>query len=566
MQRATAAAAGTRPSSFTIPPMRIALVRTCAFALLVSSLHAKTFDLSTATVADINEAFDAGALSSEKLVGLYLQRIEAYDKQGPKVNCVITLNPQALDEARALDAERKAKGARSPLHGIPIVLKDLIDVAGLPTTAGFTPFGAPVPLRDSTIVSRMHAAGALILAKVSTTNWFGVGFKDTHPIGESLNPYNLTLSPGGSSNGPGVALACYFATLGVGTDTSVSVQSPSSNCSIVGMVGTYGMVSRAGIVPRGATQDRAGPMGRSVYDVLTLFSVISGWDAEDLTTFHPMGHFPQGDWAQELKAATLKGKRLGVLREMIPTGEPFAEGAAIFERALDDLRKAGAYIVDPIMTGSPNIAADTGQGRGRTAEYEKFAFTNAYLARLGTAAKYKTVEEMIEKVGREKFGNSMLAAASLPAPDESADYLARYKAREMHIALIAGLQERYALDGFVQPFTIAPAPGLEGSRPERDGASRAGSYGDRPGVNNLTSTLGLPAVVVPGGYTPSKNFPIAIQFFGKPFTDLQVAQLAHSYEQVSKRRKTPETTPPLPGEVFDYRSPSEKNAVAAARE
>ena len=302
---------------------------------LETSSRAATFDLSTATVADINQAFDAGALTAEKLVGLYLKRIEAYDKQGPKVNCVITLNPKALDEARALDAERKAKGPRSPLHGIPIVLKDLIDVAGLPTTAGFTPFGAPVPPRDATIVARMHAAGALILAKVSTTNWFGVGFKDTHPIGESLNPYNLALSPGGSSNGPGVAMACYFATLGVGTDTSVSVQSPSSNCSIVGMVGTYGMVSRAGFGPRGATQDRAGPMGRSVYDVATLFSVISGWDAEDLTTFNPIGHFPQGDWAQELKAASLKGRRLGVLREMIPNGAPFEEGKAIFERRVD---------------------------------------------------------------------------------------------------------------------------------------------------------------------------------------------------------------------------------------
>jgi Asp-tRNA(Asn)/Glu-tRNA(Gln) amidotransferase A subunit family amidase len=532
----------------------------------VSSSRGATFDLSTATLADIQAAIEAGALTSEKLTQLYLARIEAYDKRGPKVNCVITLNPKALEEARALDTERKAKGPRSPLHGIPIVLKDLIDVAGLPTTAGFTPFGAPVPARDAAIVARMHAAGALILAKVSTTNWFGIGFKDTHPIGESLNPYNLTLSPGGSSNGPGVAMACYFATLGVGTDTSVSVQSPSSNCSVVGMVGTYGMVSRAGIVPRGATQDRAGPMGRSVHDVVTLFSIMSGWDAEDMTTFAAMGNFPSGNWAKELKAGSLKGKRLGVLREMIPTGEPFAEGAAIFEQALTDLKKAGAYIVDPILTGNPNIAADTGQARGRTAEYEKFAFTNAYLARLGAAAKFKTVEEMIAKVGKEKFGNSMVTAAELPAPDQSDDYLARYKARQMYIALIASLQERYALDGFVQPFTIAPAPGLEGSRPAGGEGGRGGSYGDRPGVNNLTSTLGLPALVVPGGYTPNKNFPIAIQFFGKPYTDLQVAQLAYGFEQATKRRKTPETTPPLPGEVFEYTPAREKTTVASNRE
>ncbi|HEY9012546.1 MAG TPA: amidase family protein [Devosia sp.] len=529
--------------------MKRLFVHWFALALVIapSVVCAKTFDLATATIADINDAFDAGALTSEKLLQLYLARIEAYDKQGPKVNCVITLNPNALAEARALDAERKAKGPRSPLHGIPIVLKDLIDVAGLPTTAGFVPFGAPVPTRDATIVARMHAAGAIILAKVSTTNWFGLGFKDTHPIGESLNPYNLSLSPGGSSNGPGVAMACYFATLGVGTDTSVSVQSPSSNCSVVGLVGTYGMVSRAGIVPRGATQDRAGPMGRSVYDVATLFSIISGWDAEDLTTFNPIGHFPDTDWAKELKGTDLKGRRIGVLREMIPTGPQYEEGRAIFERAIEDLRKAGAYIVDPIMTGSPNIALDTGQTRGRTAEYEKFAFTNAYLARLGSAAKYKTVEEMMAKVGPEKFGNAMNVAAKLPAPDESADYVARYRSRQMYIKLISDLQEKYDLDGFVQPFTIAPGPELESTRTES--ATRAR---DPSAVNNLTSTLGLPAVVVPGGYTPSQNFPIAIQFFGKPFTDKNVIELAYAYEQVSKRRVSPASVPALPGETFDY--------------
>lgn len=539
-----------------------------AFAPFALSAAPKTFELSTATLAEINEAFDAGALTSEKLLGLYLKRIEAYDKAGPKLNAVITLNPKALDEARALDAERKAKGPRSPLHGVPIVLKDLIDVAGLPTTAGFKPFGAPVPLRDSFIVAKMRAAGAIILAKVSTTNWFGIGFEDTHPIGESLNPYNLELSPGGSSNGSGVAMGAYFATLAVGTDTSVSVQSPSSNCSVVGMVGTYGMVSRAGIVPRGATQDRAGPMGRSVYDVAALFSVMAGWDAEDMTTFAAMGHHPQDDWSQHLRTASLKGKRLGVLREMIPAGAEFDEPRAIFEQAVADLREAGAYVVDPILTGNPNIATDTGQGRGRTAEYEKFAFTDAYLARLGTAAPFKNTAEMIAKVGKEKFGNSMIMAAELGAPDKSPDYLARYAARQMYIDLIAELQDRYKLDGFVQPFTLV-VPRRDSARAATastasGGRRTSGSYGDRPGVNNLTSTTGLPAVVVPGGYTPSQNFPIAIQFLGKANSDLEVIKLAHAYEQATKRRKAPPTAPALPGETFTY-EPSAPTRIAAGQ-
>ncbi len=536
----------------------LAFISTLALAPLAAA--PTKFELATATVADINKAFDAGALTSEKLLELYLKRIEAYDKAGPKINAVITLNPQALAEAKALDAERKSKGPRSPLHGIPVVLKDLIDATGMPTTAGFVPFGAPMPPRDATIVARMKAAGAIILAKVSTTNWFGPGFDDTHPIGESLNPYNLDLSPGGSSNGSGVAMAAWFATLAIGTDTSVSVQSPSSNCSVVGLVGTYGMVSRAGIVPRGATQDRPGPMGRSVYDVATLYSVISGWDAEDLTTFSPMGFFPQDDWAQHLRGASLKGKRIGVLREMIPSGAEFDEPRAIFEKAIEDLRAAGAYVVDPILTGNPNIAVDTGQGRGRTAEYEKLAYTDAYLARLGAAAPFKNTAEMMAKIPKEKFGRSMITSVELSAPDKNGDYLARFAARKMYIDLIAELQGRYKLDGFVQPFTMS-IPARDGNR---DGSTtrRGGSYGDRPGVNNLTSTTGLPAVVVPGGYTPKQNFPIAIQFLGKAHTDLEVIKLAHAYEQVTKHRKSPATTPALAGETFTYESPADARVAA----
>src|SRR5688572_31937171 len=299
------------------------LARTLAASLLLllsAATNAANFDLSTATIADINAAMDANALDSEKLVGLYLKRIDAYDKKGPKLNAVITLNKNALAEARALDAERKSKGRRSALHGIPIVVKDLIDVAGMPTTAGFKPFGAPVPLRDAAIVTKLKAAGAIIIAKVATVNWFGNGFDETHVIGKSLNPYHLEFQPGGSSNGTGVSMAAWFATVGVGTDTGGSVRGPSAFNSLAGMVATQGLVSRSGIVPRGATQDRAGPMGRSVYDIALLLSYMTGWDAEDLMTTRGFGHFPQSNLNDLLTAPDLKGRRIGVLREMISEG------------------------------------------------------------------------------------------------------------------------------------------------------------------------------------------------------------------------------------------------------
>lgn len=496
-----------------------------------------TFDLQTATLADIQAAMDAGALTSEKLVRLYLNRIAAYDKNGPNINAMITVNSKALEEARLLDEERKAKGPRSQLHGVPVVFKDLIDVAGLPTTAGFNPFGAPVPTRDATIVKRLRAAGAVMLGKASTVNWFGNGFDETHPIGATRNPYNLLYSPGITSNGPGAAMAAYFATLGVGTDTSASVQMPAANSSVVGFVATQGMLSRAGIIPRGATQDRAGAMGRSVYDVAAMFSVMAGWDAEDLITFRAMGHFPEGDWSKQLSPDDVKGKRIGVLREMIYEGPAHEEGRAIFQQALEDLRQAGAYVIDPILTGI-NLKEESLGTWNRTAEYEKIPYTDSYLARLGDAARFRSVREMIESVGPEKFSRSMVAALELLPPDESPDYLARYRAREMFINLIHDTMDRFALEAIVLPYRTVPPDPLVGER-------------FAEATNNLTSHTGLPSVIVPGGYM-KENFPVGIQFFGKHNTDLTILQIAYGYEQATKRRKTPETTPPLPGETFEY--------------
>jgi amidase len=514
-----------------------------ALSLLAASAAAQaaTFELATATIADINAAIDKGALSSEKLVGLYLKRIDAYDKKGPRVNAVMTLNPNAMAEARALDAERKAKGPRSPLHGIPIVVKDLIDVAGLPTTAGFKPFGAPIPLRDAAIVTRLKAAGAIIIAKVATVNWFGNGFDETHPIGASLNPYDLAYSPGGSSNGVGVSMAAWFAAAGIGTDTGGSVRGPSAYCSLAGMVETQGLVSRAGIVPRGATQDRAGPMGRNVYDIALLLSYMAGWDAEDLMTSRGLGHFPDGNLGAQLTAPNLKGRRIGVLREMIPDGAVHAEGLALFNRALDDMRKGGAQIVDPVLTGL-NLRSLVTSAAGRTAEYEKLYVQNAYLERLGPNRPFKTIQEMIAKVGKDKFDQAMIDALSLEPPAQSADYAARVRNKDMVHDLIAELIDKYQLDALVFPYSTLPPPRFDAA---------AGSGEGGTGGNSLASNSGLPSILMPAGYTKG-NLPIAIEIVGKPFDDLKLLQVAYGYEQVGKRHQLPATTPALPGEKFNY--------------
>jgi amidase len=506
--------------------------------LLAVAANGASFDLSTATIADINAAMDANALNSEKLVRLYLNRIDAYDKKGPKLNAVITLNKDAMAEARALDAERKSKGRRSALHGIPIVVKDLIDVAGMPTTAGFKPFGAPMPLRDAAIVTKLKAAGAIIIAKVATVNWFGNGFDETHVIGKSLNPYHLEYQPGGSSNGTGVSMAAWFATVGVGTDTGGSVRGPSAFNSLAGMVATQGLVSRSGIVPRGATQDRAGPMGRNVYDIATLLTYMEGWDAEDLMTSRGMEHFATDNLAKGLTARDLKGRRIGVLREMIPTGPQHEEGVALFNRALDDMRKAGAQIIDPVPTGL-DLRSLVTSAAGRTAEYEKLYVQNAYLERLGPNRPFKTIQEMIQKVGPAKFDKLMIAALSLESPETSADYAARVRNKEVVKQVVVDLVDRYELDAVVYPYSTLPPP--------RWDSTAAGGGGG----NSLASNSGLPSILMPTGYTAG-GLPIAIEIIGKPFDDLRLLQVAYAYEQSSHRRKAPASTPALAGETFDY--------------
>jgi amidase len=524
------------------------LIPTRGFAQGKPAHASTTFDLQTATVADINDAIDAGALTSERLVRLYLNRIEAYDKKGPKINSVITLNPKALEEARSLDAERKAKGRRSPLHGIPIVVKDLIDVAGLPTTAAFTPFGAPIPERDAAIVTRLKAAGAIILAKVSAENWFGSdGFGPTHPIGPTLNPYNVEYSPGGSSNGPAASMASWFAAVGVGTDTGGSLQMPASYTSLVGMLATQGLVSRAGVVPRSLTQDRAGPLGRNVYDVAVMIDAMAGFDPEDLDTRQGLGRYPQGTWAGEVAVPDLKKFRIGVLREAMSTLPANAEAQALFDAALEDMRKAGAQVLDPVVSGI-DLARQSDSSSIGVWPYEVIIAGDIYLKRLGPKRPFKTMKHMITTVGPDKFVDSYVSALSYPPLDEDPGFMRRYRGRQAIRDLVESLLTRYDLDAFVIQYVSTPplAKDVSGAAPPAGGRDSRTLRG-----GGIVSGTGLPGIVMPAGYTKN-NLPVGIEFIGKSFEDLRLLQVAYGYEQATKKRRSPQATPPLPGEKFDY--------------
>lgn len=517
---------------------RLALALALALSLPLSfKAQAATFDLQTATLADINAAMDAGALSSEKLTQLYLARIAAYDKIGPKINAVITLNPAALETARELDAERKAKGPRSPLHGVPVVLKDLYDTKDMPTSAGFLPMKDSRPILDATVVARLRAAGAIILAKVNMSDWFGVpkpGDQST-VLGRTLNPYNLALTPGGSSGGTGAALAAGFAQVGLGSETGVSIRNPTSNNSIVGLAPTRGLIPRAGQVMTSFTQERAGPMARSVYDVAALTEAIAGFDAEDLLTINAPGHAPAQPYTHFLDARGLRGARIGVFRDLFRQGPIHAEGVAMIEAAIAKMKEAGAVIVEPVSMGLDlfGLLADT-----RTNYYEAQFSYDLYFRRLGLTAPIRNMDELIAKGGKLVKPSIVQAYGEFRSLMHQPDFLARRDTQEMLKEQAIALMDRYKLDVLVYPFkSVPPPPHLE-----------RGVDQDNP----FSSVTGLPALLVPAGYTRKENGPIAIEFLGRPWSEPTLFRIAYAYEQLSKVRKPPASTPPLPGERFEY--------------
>lgn len=512
----------------------------CAIVVAMLGIHAAnaaTFDLQTASVEDINKAFDAGALTSEKLVQLYLDRIAAYDKKGPRINAIITLQPKALELARALDKERKEKGPRSKLHGIPVVLKDLFDTRDMPTSAGFLPMRNSQPIHDATVVARLRDAGAIILAKVNMSDWFGVpkaGDQST-VLGRTSNPYNLDLTPGGSSGGTGASLAAGFAQIGLGSETGVSIRNPTANNSVVGLAPTRGLIPRTGQVMTSFTQERAGPMGRSVYDVAALTDVVAGFDAEDLLTIASPGKTPTASYTTFLDKNGLRGARVGVFRDLFRKGPAHAEGVGLVEKAIAQMKQAGAVIVDPVSTGIDlfPLLEET-----RTNYYEGQFSYNLYFRRLGPDAVIHDMDELISKGGSLVKPGTIKAYREFNSLMHHPDFLARRDTQETLKAAITELMDKYRLDVLVHPFKSLPPEGHTQRMAEKD--------------NPLSSVTGLPAVLVPAGYTAKENGPIAIEFLGRPFSEPTLFKLAYAYEQISKNRKTPPTTPPLPGEKFQY--------------
>jgi amidase len=534
-----------------------------AAACCVSALaHARTFDLSTATIADMQAAFDSGALTSEKLVQLYLARIAAYDKKGPNIRAIVALNENALAEARALDAERKARGPRSPLHGIPVVLKDNIDTKDMPTTGGSFVLAGAQPKADAPIVRRLREAGAIIFAKVNLDDFAAGGSGFSSILGQTRNPYDPEFTPLGSSGGSGAAVAAWFAPLALGTDTGGSLRSPSSVSGLYGLKPTLGLLSRDGIIPTCYSYDAAGPMARNVHDLAAMLGPMTGFDPGDADTRTSIG-LAHRDYTKFLGRRSLEGIRIGVLRDG-SGGDPQVD--ALFEQALQRLKRLGAELVDPVRYPPQVVNGATRRAVVKVVcDTEKAVYFDRYLANLGPEYPH-TLAELAERglALREpqgQFGRYPVVYKGLMdrvRTGQGMESLAYRSAKEHGIAMIRagvmGVFEEKKVDVLVyptrpyRPHRIIPDEPLTGrSAPVPSAGATAGVTG----LTNIGNITGFPDLVAPAGLS-EEGLPVSISFFGPAFSEPLLIEIAYAYEQAMGRLPLPSHTPALKGERFRY--------------
>src|SRR5688572_6646220 len=371
--------------------LRISGAALAAIGATVRSARAQTresFDVAEKSITQLQAALASGQVTSEQLVSSYVARIKAYDQAGPRLNSVILINPRAAAEARELDRERRERGPRGPLHGIPVLLKDNFDTADMPTTGGSLALVGIVPAQDAYQVRMLRRAGAVLLGKVNLHE-LALGLTSVSSYGgQTLNPYDRSRAPGGSSGGSGVAAAACFAAFTMGTDTSGSIRIPSSHNSIVGLRPSLGLSSRAGIIPFGHTQDTGGPMARTVEDIALILDATVGYDAADPSTAASGGRMPR-TYVSSLKTGALKSARIGVLTEFFGTAPEDGEVAAVVRRAIDEMKSLGATAIDIAV---PDLAKLVAAANLLTQEL-KF-YLGAYLKNAGGSAS--SVEDLLE--------------------------------------------------------------------------------------------------------------------------------------------------------------------------
>lgn len=477
-----------------------------------------TFEIEEATIFELQKAMEEGKLTSEELVTFYLDRIEEFDKNGPKINSMLTLNKNAVELAKELDEERKSGVIRGALHGIPIILKDNYDTYDMPTTAGALALEKSIAPDDAFQTAKLREEGAIILGKANLHE-FAFGFNTYSSLGgQTLNPYDLTRYPGGSSGGTGAAVAANFATAGFGTDTGGSIRIPSSFNNLVGIRPTMGLASRDGIIPLALTQDVGGPMTRTVEDAAIMLDTIAGYDPNDPITSKSNGNIPES-YTSYLQKDGLKGARIGVVRDLFGEDEEIKKA---MEAAIVDFERLGAEVVEVII---PNM--ETILSYPSLSGFEFKFQLNDYLASLGPDAPYKTLADIIES---EKYHpslkNALIARDEKVSLEGDEDYQKIIKDRpEITTTSLMQVFNGEKVDALMYPTsTFLPQP---------IGESQGGGSNNR-----LSPFSGYPAMSVPAGFS-SEGLPIGMELLGKEFSEGTLIKLAYSYQEGTDHRKAP---------------------------
>jgi amidase len=502
--------------------------------LLLAGVWAQPFFLEETTIAQVHEAMRSGHLTCRALVDGYLKRIAAFDKNGPAINSLVVVNPSALDQADALDLQFQRSGLSGPLHCVPLIVKDNFETVGLQSANGSLSLAGYLPARDAFQVKRVKEAGAIVLAKSNMAEWAFTPYETVSSIlpGYTKNPYALDRVTAGSSGGTAAAVAANLGLVGLGTDTGNSIRGPSSHQALVGIRSTMGLTSRAGVFPLNLLADIAGPMARTVADAVAVFQAIVGSDPDDPVTAAAAAHLPQ-NYAAALVPGGLTGARIGVLRYAYERDSTDPEIVQVFMRAVDDLRAAGATIIDPgVVEGIADIRRQAGAGPCMGFKYD----INRYLASHGDRIPVKSLTEIVKSgrfhpTVRRQLEQSEAGVVNGP---DSAACQAEMAYREQVRAAVVQSMDAQKIDAWVYP-TWSNPPRLIGDL-------------NTPGGDNsqfFSPVTGFPSIQVPMGYTRGGRLPAGITFFGRAWSEATLIKYAYAYEQATRHRRAPESTPPL---------------------
>ena len=517
----------------TFTPCYPALAAAREIALPETSTDIKSYELDEITISDLQDGMQSGKFTARSLVEKYSARIDEIDQHGPAINSVIELNPDALSIADTLDQERKAKGPRGPLHGVPVLIKDNIDTADrMMTTAGSLALVGSKPSADSFVAQKLRAAGVVILGKTNLSEWANI--RSSHSTsgwsgrgGLTKNPYALDRNPCGSSSGSGAGVSANLCAAAIGTETDGSIVCPSSSNGLAGIKATVGLVSRGGIVPISHSQDGAGPMCRTVLDAAILLGALTGVDPRDSATNASQGK-SFADYSQFCNPSGLKGARIGVARKYFGFSDSVD---ALMEQSLNAMKNQGAMLIDP---ADIETLGKFDESELLVFMYELKADLNAYLAGLGPDSPVRTLQDIIEFNDRNRqkempyFGQDLFLKAEAKGPLTEKTYLDAL-AKNHQLARTEGIDatmDKYHLDAIV-----APTGGPAWLTDLVNGDHVAG------GSSNAAAVAGYPNINVTAGFIA--GLPVGISFFGRAWSEPTLIRLAFAFEQATKARQAP---------------------------